>query len=246
VTSKAPRIALLGMGKMGRELATLAVERGVDVVASLDVAEVANPKAALAALRGAEVAIDFTTPDAAFGNIELCLEAGVPVVVGTTGWYGRLDEVRARVRAKGGALLYAPNFSLGVALLRALVVRAGELLSGLDGFEVHLVDTHHASKKDAPSGTALALQAALREGLGARAGGERDAPITSIRFGYVPGRHEVCIDGAYEQVRLVHEARSRRVFADGALTAALWLRGRTGVFTMDDVLRVDVPGREKP
>jgi 4-hydroxy-tetrahydrodipicolinate reductase len=221
------------MGKMGRELDALAAERGIEVVARLDVAEAADRPGAIAALGRAEVALDFTTPDAAAGNVELCLEAGVPVVVGTTGWYGRLDEVRARVLARGGALLYAPNFSVGVAVLRALAARAGELLAGLEGFDMHIVDTHHAAKKDAPSGTALLLQGALRGGMGAQG---RDVSITSIRVGHVPGRHEVCIDGAYEQLRLVHEARSRRVFADGALRAALWLRGRRGVFTMDDVL----------
>lgn len=227
-----PRIALLGMGRMGREVEGLARERGIEVVARLDVDEIADRKTALAALETAEVAIEFTTPDAAVGNIELCVAAGCPVVVGTTGWYDRLDAVRARVAKAGGSLLYAPNFSVGVALLKALSERAGALLAGLDGFDVHITDTHHAAKKDAPSGTALLLKSALdRGGL--------DVPITSIRTGSVPGRHEVCIDGAYEQVLLVHEARSRRVFADGALRAALWLRGRKGVFTMDDVIDLE-------
>jgi len=232
VTATTPRIVLLGMGRMGREVEALALERGITVVARLDVEEMAERRGAMEALKGAEVAVDFTTPDAAVGNIELCLEAGCPVVVGTTGWYDQLDAVRTKVARAHGALLHAPNFSVGVALLKALSERAGELLAGLDGFDVHITDTHHAAKKDAPSGTALLLKSALdRAGL--------DAPITSIRTGQVPGRHEVCIDGAYEQVLLVHEARSRRVFADGALRAALWLRGRTGVFTMDDVLRLE-------
>ena len=224
-----PRIAILGMGRMGREVEGLARERGIEVAARLDVEEIADRKAALAALSGVQVTVEFTTPDAAVANIELCLEARCPVVVGTTGWYERLDEVRARVAQAGGSLLYAPNFSVGVALLKALSERAGQLLSGLEGFDVHITDTHHAAKKDAPSGTALLLKSALDRG-------GHDVPITSIRTGSVPGRHEVCIDAAYEQVLLVHEARSRRVFADGALRAALWLRGRTGVYTMDDVL----------
>jgi len=220
------------MGKMGREVEGLARERRVDVVARLDVGEIADRNGALAALAGADVAVEFTAPDAAVANIDLCLDAGCPVVVGTTGWYDQLDAVRARVAAKKGALLHAPNFSVGVALLTALSERAGALLAGLDGFDLHITETHHAAKKDAPSGTALLLKSALD------AGGH-DVPITSIRTGQVPGRHEVCIDGAYEQVLLVHEARSRRVFADGALTAALWLRGRTGVFTMKDVLSLE-------
>jgi len=116
-----------------------------------------------------------------------------------------------------------------VAVMKALCERTGELLRGLDGFDVHLCETHHAGKKDAPSGTALLLRDAF--------GG--DVPITSIRTGHVPGRHELWIDGAYEQMVVRHEARNRRVFADGALRAALWLFGRTGVFTMDDVIGLE-------
>lgn len=217
---------------MGRELEALARERGVDVVARLDVAETRERREALAALARAQVAIDFTTPEAAVPNIELCLDAACPVVVGTTGWYGELARVRGLVEQKQGALLWAPNFSVGVALVRALCARAGELLRGLDGYDVHLTDIHHAHKQDAPSGTALLLRDAL-------ASSGRAVPITSIRTGSVPGRHEVSIDGPHEHVVIAHEARSRRVFADGALRAALWLRGRRGVFTMDDVLALE-------
>jgi len=232
VTADTPRIAILGMGRMGREVDAAAQERGVRVVARLDVEDVSNRSAAIAALKEADVAIAFTVPDSAVADIELCLEAGTPVVVGTTGWYDRLDEMRARVEERGGTLLHAPNFSLGVALMKAVLERAAEVLARVEGFDVHITETHHAGKKDAPSGTALLLQRAL-------AGSGRDVPITSIRVGDVPGRHEVCIDGAYEQVVVSHEARNRRVFADGALTAALWLRGRTGVFTLDDVLGLE-------
>ena len=232
MTAETPRIAILGMGKMGRELDGLASERGIEVVARLDVAEIADRSGALAALQGAQVAVDFTTPEAAVPNIDLCLDAGCPVVVGTTGWSDQLGGVRARVVKRNGALLWAPNFSVGVALVRALCARAGELLRGLEGFEVRLTETHHAQKKDAPSGTALLLRDAL-------ASSGREVPITSIRTGSVPGRHEVAIDGAYEQIVISHDVSNRRVFADGALRAALWLRGRKGVFTMDDVLGLE-------
>jgi 4-hydroxy-tetrahydrodipicolinate reductase len=224
-----PRIALLGMGKMGREIEALARERGVEVVARLDIADVADRRAAIAALKRAQVAIDFTMPEAAVPNIELCLDAGCPAVVGTTGWYAELDRVRALVEKKDGALLFAPNFSVGVALVRALCQRAGELLQGLDGFDVRMTEVHHAQKKDAPSGTALLL----RDALGSVG---RDVPIESVRTGEVPGHHEVSIESPFEQITIAHDARNRRVFADGALRAALWLRGRKGVFTMDDVL----------
>jgi 4-hydroxy-tetrahydrodipicolinate reductase len=231
VILETPRLAILGLGKMGREVEGVAKERGVEVVARLDVAEVRDRSAAKAALGRAQVAVEFTTPDAAVSNIDLCLEAGVPIVVGTTGWYDQLDRVRARVEKYDGALLFAPNFSLGVALVKALCVRAGQLLRGMEGFDVHISETHHAQKKDAPSGTALLLRDALGE-----AG--RDVHITSVRTGNVPGHHEVAIDSAYESIVVSHDARNRRIFADGALRAALWLRGRRGVFTMDDVVEM--------
>lgn len=227
-----PRIAILGMGRMGREVEALASEKGIEVVATLDETEVADRSAALRELAKADVAVEFTTPTAAVANIELCLEAKRPVVVGTTGWYAHLEAVRARVLKEDGALLYAPNFSVGVALVKALSMRAAELLARVEGFDVHVLDLHHAAKKDAPSGTALLL----KDALDARG---RDVGVTSVRTGHMPGRHEVCIDGTYEQVLISHEARSRRVFADGALTAAIWLRGRKGVFTMDDVLGME-------
>jgi len=232
VTTEPPRIAILGMGKMGREVDALAGERGIEVVARLDEADITDRGAAIAALGNAEVAIEFTTPASAVGNVDLCLAAGCPVVVGTTGWYDALDDVAARVEASGGALLWAPNFSVGVALVRVLCQRAAGLLKNIEGFDVRITETHHAGKLDAPSGTALLLKEAL-------AASGRDVPIESVRIADVPGRHEVCIDGAYEQVTLSHEARSRRVFADGALTAAMWLRGRKGVFTMQDVLGME-------
>lgn len=227
-----PRIAILGMGRMGREVDASAQERGVEVVARLDVEDVKDRGAALDALRAADVVVAFTVPESAVADIELCLEAGVPVVVGTTGWYDDLAAVKARVGEAGGTLLHAPNFSMGVALMKSLLERAAEMLPSLEGFDVSMTETHHAAKKDAPSGTALLLEEAL-------AGSGREVPITSVRVGHVPGRHEVCIDGAYEQVVVSHEARNRRVFADGALTAALWLRGRTGVYTLDDVLGLE-------
>jgi 4-hydroxy-tetrahydrodipicolinate reductase len=229
VTAETPRIAILGMGRMGREVEVAAQERGVEVVARLDVADVADRAAAIAALKRADVAIAFTVPSSAQGDIDLCLEAGTPVVVGTTGWYAELHGVRERVRATGGTLLYAPNFSVGVALVKAMLERAATMLAKVEGFDVHITETHHVNKKDAPSGTALLLKDAL-------AASGLEVPVESIREGDVKGRHEVCIDGKYEQIVVSHDAKDRRIFADGALTAALWLRGRTGVFTLDDVL----------
>ena len=226
-------LALIGMGKMGRALAALATERGFRVVAELDPSHREYAGVTREALGGAQVAIDFTTPDAAPANVRACAAVGCPVVVGTTGWYDELPAIASEIERSGGALLTAPNFSVGVAVFDRVVAEAARLFGQLQGFDAHLVETHHAAKKDAPSGTAGALARTAAAALG------RPIPVTSIRTGHVPGTHEVVFDAPFEQVRLVHEARDRRVFAEGALTAARWLHGRRGVFTMRDVLSSD-------
>jgi 4-hydroxy-tetrahydrodipicolinate reductase len=219
------RIALIGMGKMGRALAELAPERGLQVAATLG----RGTPVTADSLRGAAVALEFTEPAAAPANLRACAAAGCPVVVGTTGWYEQLPTIAVEFERAGTALLWAANFSLGVNLfLRIAAESAPALVAG--GFDSHLVETYHARKKDAPSGTALAIADAVAD-----AGAPRPA-ITSVRTGHVPGTHELIFDGPFEQVRLVHAARDRRAFADGALAAARWLVGRRGVFTMADVL----------
>ena len=219
-------LALIGMGRMGRALDDLAPSRGFRVVARLG----RGVPVTRDSLKGAEVAIEFTTPDAAAANALACARAACPVVVGTTGWYAQLPAVTAEVERAGSALLYAPNFSLGVAIFDRVVAEAARLFASVASFDAHLVETHHTAKKDAPSGTAAALAQTAASASG------RPMPITSVRVGSVPGTHELVFDAPFEQVRLVHEARDRRVFAEGALTAARWLVGRRGVFTMQDVL----------
>lgn len=224
------RVAVIGMGKMGRALAVLAPERGFRVVATIDPAAAGDARVSRESLHDAQVAIEFSTPDGAVANIRACLAAQCPVVVGTTGWYGELPALSEETLKQRGAMLTAPNFSIGVAVFDRVVAEAARLFSGVPGFEAHIIETHHSAKKDAPSGTAamLARTAAIHLGT--------DVAITSARVGSVPGTHEVIFDSAFEQVRLVHEARDRRVFAEGALIAARWLVGRSGVFTMQDVL----------
>jgi 4-hydroxy-tetrahydrodipicolinate reductase len=158
------------------------------------------------------------------------MKARVPLVVGTTGWYAQLPRIRELAAQEIGALFVAPNFSIGVAVFARIAARAGQSLSSLRQFDAHIVETHHAAKKDAPSGTAAMLQETLGQSLG------RDVAVTSIRTGSVPGTHEILFDAPFEQIRLTHEARDRRVFADGALIAARWLIGRAGVFGMNDLL----------
>jgi len=232
-------LALIGMGKMGRALATLAPEKGFRVVAELDPSHPGYAGVTRESLGDAQVAIEFTTPDAAAGNARACARAGCPVVVGTTGWYAELDAVAADVEQAGGAILTAPNFSVGVAIFDRIVAEAARLYAGLPRFaDAHLVETHHAAKLDAPSGTAGLLARTATAGLG------RDVPITSVRVGSVPGTHELIFDSAFEQVRLVHEARDRRVFAEGALLAARWIVGRRGRFTLQDVLADTIPASQ--
>lgn len=221
------RAALIGRGKMGRAVEALAGEHGVAVVAVLGREEPLDA----AALGAAEVAIEFTEPGAALANLRACAAAGVPVVVGTTGWGGPTDALRAELVALGARALWAANFSLGVnALLGAVGRLAGALAAA--GFAPHLVETHHAAKRDAPSGTALALAEAAALGPSA---------ITSVRVGSVPGTHTLLFDAPFEQVRLTHEARDRRVFASGALVAARWLAAprAPGLYSMQDVLATE-------
>jgi len=223
------RLAIVGMGKMGTAIAELAPSRGWEVVARLDEADVARGITA-EALGHADVAVEFTVPGAAAANVRAIAAAGCPVVVGTTGWYDALPAIRDEVIARDGALLTATNFSLGVNIFEQIAATAARLLSNAPGFDAHLVETHHAAKKDAPSGTAATL------GKTASAAWGREIPITSVRTGSVPGTHEFIFDAPFEQIHLEHIARDRRVFAEGALVAARWLIGRRGVFTMRDVL----------
>ena len=223
------RLAIIGVGKMGRAIGELAPSRGWEVVARLDEPEM---KAGItpASLNGADVAVEFTIPEAAPMNVRALAAAGCAVVVGTTGWYDDLESVKADVQARNGALLTATNFSLGVNIFERVVEFASELLGRAPGFEAHIVETHHSAKKDAPSGTARTLGQAASVAWGSR------IPITSVRVGSMPGTHEIVFDAPFETIHLQHVARDRRVFAEGALVAAAWLIGRRGIFTMRDVL----------
>jgi len=223
------RLAIVGMGKMGQAIAELAPARGWEVVARLDEAEMAAG-ITRASLGNADVAVEFTVPSAAASNIRAIVATGCPVVCGTTGWYDAFDAVRRDVNSQNGSLLTATNFSIGVNIFERVVEVAARLLGHAGGFEAHLIETHHSTKKDAPSGTARTLANAADAAWG------RNIPITSVRVGSFPGTHEVLFDAPFETIHLEHIARDRRVFAEGALAAAAWLIGRRGVFTMRDML----------
>ncbi|MEP6495619.1 MAG: dihydrodipicolinate reductase C-terminal domain-containing protein [bacterium] len=222
-------LAIIGMGKMGRAIDELAASRGWNVVARLGSAETRRGITA-ESLAGADVAVEFSTLEAAVANVRAVIAAECPIVIGTTGWYAELPRVRKEVEASGGALFAAANFSLGVNIFEQIAETAAWLLRSAPGFDAHLTETHHSAKKDAPSGTAQTLAKSAIAAWG------RDIPITSVRTGSVPGTHEFLFDAPFEQIRLEHIARDRRVFAEGALVAAGWLIGRRGVFTMRDML----------
>jgi 4-hydroxy-tetrahydrodipicolinate reductase len=225
-----PAIAVIGDGKMGRTIAQMVQDKGWHLTAMLD--EEHNRGGAgitRRALGDPDVAIEFTEPKSAVGNIMACIHEGVPVVVGTTGWYESLPLIVEAANEEDAALLWAPNFSVGVNLFVELARQAARIMAH-SGFSAAMVETHHSAKKDAPSGTALSIVKAMESELGTK------LPVTSIRTGSVPGTHELIFDAPFEQIVMRHEARDRRVFADGALRAAEWLKGKKGVFTMRDVL----------
>jgi 4-hydroxy-tetrahydrodipicolinate reductase len=230
------RVALIGMGRMGRALDVLASERDIEVVARLDAPEMRRGLQR-GDLHDAQVAIEFSQPEVAIDNALACLTLGCPVVIGTTGWRPDRERLERGIAEYGCAALASPNFSLGVQLFLAVAEDAARRVRGMTNYDLHIVETHHAAKQDAPSGTGIAIGDRVSAALG------REVPITSVRVGSVPGTHEVILDAPFEQIRLVHEARDRRVFADGALVAARWLAaGRApGLYSMQDVVMTPLP-----
>jgi 4-hydroxy-tetrahydrodipicolinate reductase len=223
------RILLLGHGKTGALVAEVARQRGHEVRV-LRSAE--NPHAAALIpdnLRGVDVVIDFTTPHAVLANIEACMRAGARMVVGATGWYGELDRVQKMAGQSQGALLYAANFSIGVNLFFDVARTASAALK--HGYSGGITERHHAQKKDAPSGTAAALQKLIA------AESDISLEIDSVREGDIVGEHTVTLESAHDLITLKHEARSRRAFAEGAVRAAEWLRGKRGFFDFASVFR---------
>ncbi len=225
------RIAIVGRGRMGRAVAARAEARGHTVQALLGREDLAAGALPADRIAGADVAIEFTRPDAAAANVRQLVSLGIPTIVGTTGWEAQFPAVADLVRERGGALLYAANFSVGVALFLRAAAALAAGLAGREEFDGLIVDEHHAAKRDAPSGTALQLQRTARA-----ADASRDYPITSIRAGAIPGSHALRYEGAWESLALTHAARSRDGFAAGAVAAAEWLPGRVGVFTFEQML----------
>jgi len=226
------RIAIVGHGKMGRLLERLALEQDCEVARVIRRGENFEGQALTAdALAGIDVAIEFTVAGAAPGNIRALVEAGIPVVTGTTGWGKEIQSVRELVMRKNGSVVLGPNFSVGLHHFRATVAEAARRFAREESYGAFGWEIHHAEKTDSPSGTLLALAEDI-----SRSGYKRPLSLSSNRAGAVPGTHEIGFDSAEDTITLRHTARSRDGFARGALRAARWLAGKKGFFEFREIV----------
>jgi len=236
-------IALIGYGKMGRAIEEIAVRRGHTItckISSLNLAEF-NPRV----LQWADVAIEFSTPETAFSNIKQCLEMGVPVLSGTTGWTNQKPEIEAICKANNGTFLYASNFSIGVNIFFEINKKLAQLMDSYPTYDVAINEIHHTAKVDAPSGTAITIAKDIIELLERKKvwtisqktdHNSRSLHITSERIDPAPGTHAVKYSSEIDDIEIIHTAHSRTGFASGAVIAAEWIAGKKGIYEMKDIL----------
>ncbi len=236
-------IALLGYGRMGKEVEAIARERGHEIVLIVD-KQNANELTA-ENLSKADVAIDFSLPDVAYANISACFDAHIPVVTGTTGWQERIQEVHARAHEEEQTFLYASNFSLGVNLFFAMSAKLARMMEDFSMYTPSIEETHHIHKKDAPSGTAITLAETVlpymlqKNGWSLNGKDDKALSVKSFREGEVTGNHQLLYDSAFDTLKLEHNAKSRKGFAMGALLAAEYVHNKKGIFTMKEVLNIE-------
>lgn len=229
------KIALLGYGKMGKVIERIALERGHEIVLKKD------HDNTFEGLLNADVAIDFSVPDSAVGNISECLNNGIPVISGTTGWLADYPKMKQLCEDKNGSFIYASNFSLGVNVFFELNEYLAKMMANLKQYKVSMEEIHHTQKLDAPSGTAITLAEGVIKHTD-YANWTLETPISNEihieakRIENVPGTHSIFYDSEVDQIEIKHTAHSREGFALGAVVAAEWLVGKKGVFTMKDVL----------
>jgi 4-hydroxy-tetrahydrodipicolinate reductase len=240
-------IALIGYGKMGKEVEAAAKARGQAVSKVFDIHNNTGSLGLTAeALKGVDVCIEFSTPGTVVDNITAAAGCGKNIVVGTTGWYDRLDGVKKIVKQSKIGFLYSPNFSLGVNIFEQVVSHAAHLMDRYSQYDVAVMESHHRGKADSPSGTALAIASCVLKGmkrkteiLSETARGQirpQQLHVTSSRFGSVTGTHAVVFDSEADSIELIHTAKNRSGFALGAVVAAEWLKGKKGFYTMRDVI----------
>jgi 4-hydroxy-tetrahydrodipicolinate reductase len=231
------KIALLGYGRMGKEIEKIAISRGHEIVIKKDVDNEIE-------ITLADVAIDFSVPNSAFNNISNCLNNNVPVISGTTGWLENYKDAVALCTEKKGAFIYASNFSLGVNIFFELNKQLAKMMQTIEGYNISMEEIHHTLKLDAPSGTAITLAEGIIENsaknnweLGEKTT-EENIAIVAKRIPDVPGTHTVWYESQVDTIEIKHTAHSRKGFALGAVIAAEWIADKTGVFSMKDVLNI--------
>jgi 4-hydroxy-tetrahydrodipicolinate reductase len=235
------KIALIGYGKMGQAIEAIAVSKGHTIVLKVSLENTADNT--IAKIREADVAIEFTGPESAYDNIVRCLDAGVPVVSGSTGWLAKLGDVRRYCAEKNGAFLYASNFSVGVNLFFELNKRLAGLMADHPEYEPRISEIHHTQKRDAPSGTAITLAEQLLEKIHRKKGWVNhisdnldELEILSERVDPAPGTHTIVYDSDIDTITITHTAHNRRGFASGAVLAAEFIAHKKGIYQMSDVL----------
>ena len=241
LTSNFMNIALIGYGKMGKEIEKIALSRGHTIVLKVDINN-ANAYT-IDELKIADAAIEFSTPESAINNIYKCFEAGVPVVVGTTGWLNKLDEVKQKCIEKNQALFYASNYSIGVNMFFKLNEFLAKLMNSYPEYNATMEEIHHVHKLDAPSGTAITLANQVIEQIKSKkkwvnnsTNNANELSIISKRIDEVPGTHTVTYSSAVDEISITHIAHNRKGFALGAVIAAEWVAGKKGVFGMADLM----------
>ncbi len=235
-------VAIIGYGKMGKEIERILLERGHSVPLVIDIDNSADLCAEK--IKGIDVAIEFTTPNTAYNNLRSCIELGVPVVSGTTGWLEHMEEIKALCKEHNGGLFYASNYSLGVNLMFRLNKILAKMINKVGGYEVEIDEVHHIHKKDAPSGTAITIAEGIIENLDARtewvcdceSPKENQINITSYREGEVVGIHGVKYTSHEDILEVRHTVKDRAALALVAVIAAEFLAGKQGIYSMDDLL----------
>ena len=237
------KIALIGYGKMGKTIEQIALNRGHEIVLKIDINN--QHDLTIENLQKADAVIEFTIPSSAISNYNICFEAGVPVVSGTTGWLDRKDEVVAEINKKNGTFFYASNFSLGVNLFFALNKKLAALMANRPEYNISMEEVHHTQKLDAPSGTAITLAEELFDNHPGKKSWTLENPttsdqmqITAIREGQVPGIHRIKYESEVDYIEIEHSAKSRHGFALGAVLAAEFCYGKKGLLTMNDLLNL--------
>ncbi|MBI9052724.1 MAG: 4-hydroxy-tetrahydrodipicolinate reductase [Bacteroidales bacterium] len=236
-------IAIVGYGRMGRAIEQIALERGHQVVLKIDAKDIDS--IAKSDFNNVDVAIEFSTPESAFSNINLCIDNKIPVVSGTTGWLNRIEQVVERCKNEDATFFYASNYSLGVNLFFKINENLAKIMSKFSDYSIELEETHHIKKLDAPSGTAITLaEGIIKNNQKINTWKEEESttfdsiPIVSKREGSVPGNHKVTYESDFDKIIIEHDAKSRKGFALGAVLAAEFIADKRGYFTMNDLLEI--------